>query len=154
MQKKMKRILLSSGILLLSCMTLMAQNKKSVKYTIAKNYFIKNNYRDSIAHTRKIVSAAELDELLGMATVMGIDGKPTSIDFTKQYVIVVIGRETNVATDFIPEKLSISGKRRLTFNYKVKIGAKMTSTIRPFTMIVVDRKYMDYKMVTVPKGLI
>ena len=37
----------------------------------------------------KITTEEEFNKLFGMATIMGKDGKPTAIDFTKQFVLGV-----------------------------------------------------------------
>ncbi|WP_337039172.1 hypothetical protein [Elizabethkingia anophelis] len=73
--------------------------------------------------------------------MMGPNGTPTSIDFSKQYVIAVIGDKTNITTDFIPQKLTKEKVVTLIFTYKVSKGRKMSATIKPSTLIIVDKKY-------------
>ena len=48
-----------------------------------------------------------------MATVMGANGKPTPIDFNKQFVIAVINNETDISTSFTPIKLEKTEAKKL-----------------------------------------
>lgn len=70
------------------------QNLK-VPYSEAKRYFVKNTYKSNEISVQKITSQKEFDEIFGMATTMGKDGKPTDINFSKDYVIALIGTETD-----------------------------------------------------------
>ncbi len=71
---------------------------------------------------------------------MGADGKPTIIDFTKQYVIAFTEKETDVETALIPESLT-KVRKNIVLKYKIKRGSKTTFTMRPFLMLVVDKKH-------------
>ena len=61
------------------------ENSNEVAFEVAKNYFFKNDHE--IPASPKITTAEEFGKLFGMATTMGKDGKPTEIDFTKQFVL-------------------------------------------------------------------
>ena len=67
---------------------------KTLSYTVANNYFVKNNVND-LANS-KITTREEFDNLFGMAATMGSNGTPTSIDFENQYVIAVIEPDTDL----------------------------------------------------------
>lgn len=65
-----------------------------VAFEVAKNYFFKND--QEIPASPKITTAEEFGKLFGMATTIGEDGKPTEIDFTKQFVLAIVLPVTNV----------------------------------------------------------
>ena len=109
-------------------------------YTVAKNYFFKNN--QEIPDDVKITSEEEFHKLFGMATVMGADGKPTAIDFSKQFVIAVVLPVTYVATEIVPERVEVSGDSLLYF-YSVKTGDEQSYSIQPISIIILDRQYVD-----------
>ena len=74
--------------------------RSEVVFEVAKNYFFKND--QVIPEYPKIVSEEEFTKLFGMATTMGEDGKPTAIDFTKQFVLAIVLPETDFATEINP----------------------------------------------------
>ena len=78
-----------------------------VAFEVAKNYFFKND--QEIPASPKITTAEEFGKLFGMATTMGNDGKPTEIDFTKQFVLAIILPVTNLATEITPDRLEEKG---------------------------------------------
>jgi heat shock protein HslJ len=122
------------------------QKNQPIPFTVAHNYFVKNTYNKVDLVGNKICSKALFDNIFGMATVMGKDGKPTTIDFKKQFVIVVINKVSDIPTELIPKKLELLGKNRLNFTYEIKTGNKGTAMMQAFTMIIVDKKYSKYKV--------
>lgn len=122
------------------------QNKSNIPFKLANNYFVNNTFKRSDITGNKILSAIKFAEIFSMATVMGNDGKPTSIDFTKQFVIVVIDEVTDFNTTLIPEKLVKISNKKLNFEFETKIGEKQTMTTRPFIIIIVAKKYKNYKI--------
>ncbi len=122
------------------------QNKSTIPFKLAKNYFVNNTFKKSDLTGNKILSAKKFNEIFSMATAMGNAGKPTSIDFTKQFVIVVIYEITDFNTVLIPEKLVKISNNKLNFEFETNIGEKQTMTIRPFIIIIVDKKYKNYNI--------
>ena len=118
----------------------------SVNYTVAKNYFFKNGA--VIPDNPKISSADEFQNLFGMAAVMGKDGMPTAIDFSKQFVLAVVLPVTDVATEIQPLDVKVQDGE-LVYEYSVKTGEKMTYSMQPMKLIVLDREYdgLNVKMV-------
>ena len=110
---------------------------QEIAFTLIRNYFVKNTVK--VIEQAKIESAEKFNEIFGMATTMGKDGKPTEIDFTKQYVIAVIKPETDLETTLEPVSLSKDSKNKLSLNYKFVQGQKQSYTIRPFFAIIVDK---------------
>lgn len=109
-----------------------------VAYTVANRYFVKNTFKGEHFADAKIDTQAKFDELFGAAAVMGADGKPTAIDFAKQYVIAVTEKETDVETTLVPTSLTKDGET-IMFKYEIKRGAKTTATMKPLLMVVVDK---------------
>lgn len=117
-----------------------------VAYEVAKNYYFKKGQQ--IPASPKITSDDELDNLFGMATVMGKDGKPTSIDFTKQFVLAIVLPVTDTATEINPVKVEVKSDS-LFYTYEVKTGEKQTFSIRPVSIIILDKQYenKDLKLI-------
>ena len=97
---------------------------------MAKNYFFKND--QVIPEYPKITTEEEFNKLFGMATTMGENGKPTAIDFTKQFVLAIVLPETDFATEINPVKVEEKGDS-LLYTYEVKTGEKQSFSIQPTT---------------------
>jgi hypothetical protein len=115
--------------------------KRSIPYTIAKNYFVRNDVTDF--KPKKIDTQKDFENVFGMAAFMGKDGEPTVIDFGKQYVLAVMMAPTNRSTDIRPISLKRNGTAKsLVFIYKIKQDkVKQSYTITPCLLLVVDKKY-------------
>ncbi len=112
----------------------------NVPYTVANNYFVNNSVGDTVPPV-KITSKEELERYFGMAAVMGADGMPTPIDFSKQYAITVVKPVTDTLTVLKPKSLKRDGKGNLVFTYKIKAKGRQTYSMRPMMLIIVDKKY-------------
>ena len=115
-----------------------------VNYTIAENYFIKNNAQ--LPESHKISDQETFNQIFGMATTMGENGKPTQIDFEKQFVIAVETGPVQKETTLIPGFLINHYDGQLVFHYEIKQGADITYTIRPVLAIIVDKEYDNLKI--------
>lgn len=116
--------------------TLLAATR--IPYKVADNYFVNNNVQQPPV---KITSQKVFDQFFGEATTMGPNGNPTSIDFSKEFVISVCKPETDIATQLQAAKLSKSKAGSLTFYYRQRVGKKQTYTTRPCLLIIVKKKY-------------
>ena len=114
-------------------------NGVDIPFTEARNYFV-NNTVTGMPPT-KITKESDFQKYFGMATTMGTDGQPTAIDFSRQYVVDVVLPETNKWTDIVPLSLKQTADGNLVFTYSIKQGEERSYTIRPFTMIIVDKTY-------------
>lgn len=112
----------------------------SIPYETANNYFVKNSFKQGMLKNPKIESQAAFEQYFGAAPVMGDNGKPTAIDFNKQYVIAVIPPATSNSATLAATSLKQSGKT-ITLTYSYKEGAKQTFTSQPSLILVVDKKY-------------
>jgi len=111
----------------------------TIPYTVAHNYFVKNTV-DTIKNP-KIESEDAFQTYFGAATTMGKNGKPTAVDFTKEYAIAVVLPKTDVATTILAVSLKKGNDNSVVFEYKVTLGNKQSYTSRPFLLLVVDKKF-------------
>ena len=117
-----------------------------IAFEVAKNYFFKNN--QEIPASPKITTAEEFGKLFGMATTMGKEGKPTEIDFTKQFVLAIVLPVTNLATEINPARLEEKGDTLFYF-YDAKVGEAQSYSTQPISLIILDKKYADKAVVMV-----
>ena len=115
-------------------------SEREVPFQEAENYFIKNNIKKIVSPI--IRSQKVFEKIFGEAPVMGKNGEPTKINFKKQFVLVADKPETSYSTEMKCVSLKKNKVGNLVFTYEIKIGEKQTYTIRPFLLIVVDKKYM------------
>ncbi|MFC6100495.1 hypothetical protein [Olivibacter domesticus] len=106
----------------------------------AKNYFVKNTYKNEEVATLKITSQEEFDNVFGPATVMGEKGKPTQLDFSKQYALAVITPVTNKETSLRVNSLTYRNTE-IVLDYKITEDESQSFTTQPFLLILVDKEY-------------
>lgn len=124
--------------LLCGCHT--SQNMdKTIPYEVAERYFIRNDVNGLPPTT--IVSAEEFENYFGMAAVMGTNGNPTEIDFSKNFVICIALDPTETATDLSVISLTNTNSDHLDLRYEIKRGEKMSYTYQPLMLLIVDKKY-------------
>ena len=123
---------------------------EDVAFEVAKNYFFKND--QTIPTSPKITTEEEFNNLFGMATTMGEDGKPTEIDFSKQFVLAIVLPMTDMATEINPVKLEAKGDS-LFYTYDVKIGEKQSFSIQPVSIIILDRKFENNEVILINEQL-
>jgi hypothetical protein len=109
----------------------------SIPYVIAQNYFVKNTVNTIL--NPKIDTEEVFNSYFGMATTMGENGKPTKIDFDKEYVIAVVLPKTDIATTILPVSLKKGSNNSLVFEYKIELNDKQSYTSRPLLLVVVDK---------------
>ena len=142
----MKKVLLAFAVLLglVACTTNKATSAEKsvvsseVPFTVVEHYFF--NKGQDIPVNPKITSEELFKQLFGMATVMGENGKPTEIDFSKQFVLAVVLPVTDINTEITPVKVEEKGDT-LFYHYDVKTGEKQSFSIQPLSIIILDKKY-------------
>lgn len=117
-----------------------------VAFEIAKNYFFKKDC--TLPANPKITTEDNFSKLFGMATTMGKDGKPTPIDFSKQFVLAIVLPVTDFSTEINPVKVEEKGDS-LLYSYEVKTGEKQSYSIQPVSIIILDKKYENKEVVLV-----
>lgn len=110
----------------------------SVPYQLARNYFVNNTYNQS--GVVKVVNQNDFNAIFGMATVMGEKGKPTPIDFNKNFVIAIIGETSNKQPSITVNSLVDEGNKVL-LNYSVNNKAETSYSLRPSAILIVDKAY-------------
>lgn len=108
----------------------------AIGFKTAENYFVKNTVEEAVP--TKITSQEEFDKYVGMATTMGDQGKPTPIDFNKEFVIIVDHNSTEKKVEISPIGLN-KNEKSLTLTYKVTENGDNGFTTHPFLMIIVDK---------------
>ena len=140
----MKKLILTATIMVsaLSCFaqtdTITVKNG-NVPYIKARNYFFRNDAQ--IPNNPVINDEKTFNSYFGMATVMGEEGKPTEIDFSKQFVIATVLPVTDISTRIEPTKLKVND-RQIDYAYTIVKGRKMSSKMQPCLILVIDRKYL------------
>jgi len=117
-----------------------APANNAIPYVVAQNYFVKNTVGEDRNGIHKIETQAAFDELFSPAASMGKDGKPTPIDFDKQYVIAIISS----TSDLTPTIDSIAVEKQgeeIAVTYKEVLGEKQSFTVRPVAILLVDKQY-------------
>jgi hypothetical protein len=109
----------------------------NIPFTKAERYFVKNTV--STIDNPKIETQEQFDAIFGAATTMGKDGKPTEIDFEKQYVIAVTLPETDFSVTIEPLSLIKNEQKEVVLSYKLIIGEKQSHLIKPALAIIVDK---------------
>lgn len=117
-----------------------------VSYELAIGYFLRNDV-DTEDFPIQITSQEQLDQFFGMAAVMGENGKPTVIDFDKNFVIPVVYPETDQETSLVVERFWHTAATELTLSVAAVRGEEHRSfTIRPIKLLIVDNYYRDYQI--------
>lgn len=117
-----------------------------VPFELAKGYFLRNDVEVEEFPTH-ITSQAQLDQFFGMAAVMGENGKPTVIDFDKNFVIPVVYPETDQETSLVVERFWHTAPTELTLSVGAVRGEEHRSfTIRPVLLLIVDNYYRNYEI--------
>ena len=151
----MRRILCAFAILLtmVACTTKQAETttgnteiSSEVAFEVARNYFFKNN--QEIPANPKITSEEQFHQLFGMATTMGKDGKPTAIDFTRQFVLAIVLPVTDMETEITPVKVEAKGDS-LFYTYEVKTGEKQSYSIQPISLIILNKEFSNKEIILI-----
>lgn len=120
-----------------------------IPYRLARNYFVKNDFKDGNLQCLKVTKQADFDKIFGMATTMGENGKPSEIDFAKQYVIALVGPLSNKMALLKITKLN-KMNNEIEVNYEQKDGPSQSYISRPVDIIIVDNLYQgELKLVRI-----
>ena len=108
-----------------------------VEYRTAEGYFVRNDVPDR-ALNLKIDAKEEFGKYFGMGATM--TQLPSEIDFSKAYAAAVILPATDRSMEIHTDSVISSGGN-LYLYYSVHTGARQSYTLRPFELIILDRKY-------------
>lgn len=139
--KRNKLMLIICALLIISTQS-QAQTKK-IPFTVARHYFISGEIPDGEIVFPKITSKEQFNKIFEMATTMGKDGKPTAIDFSKQFVIAALDVKSNNTNEFSPLSLT-ENDGIITLLYKKTYNkTKSSSYYRIPIILIVNKKYED-----------
>lgn len=116
-------------------------SSKHIPYTLASNYFVRNDFKINKTIKPYIDSLKEFELIFGVATTMVDKSKPTSINFEEEIVIPIILDETNVGTTIKVKDIYLNGNT-LKVRYVVKEFEPITYVIQPSEVIIIKRKYL------------
>ena len=107
-----------------------------VPYRLAENYFATSDSLPTV-----ITSAKEQEKHLGMVTAMG--HAPTTIDWSREFVIPIALPPTGTETEIIPVSLIRNSSGGLTLTYRLREGFSLQGAkMRPFVALIVSRDYL------------
>jgi hypothetical protein len=115
-----------------------------IPFTVAKNYF----YNHLGIPSRKITTEEDFHNHFHMATRMGEEGKPTAIDFSKQFVVNVILRDSKWPMEINPLKVEAKGDT-LFYSYDIKVGRKQSYSSQSSSIIIIDKEFEKQEVVLV-----
>lgn len=116
-----------------------ARLNEEIPYKEAKNYFVKNNIEAAI-DSPKFESQQEFDKVFGMATTMGDNGKPTPIDFSREFVVAQIEDPSTQSIELKPVSIR-KNANILEVKYRKVVGADRSYTSQTAMILIIDRKY-------------
>lgn len=128
------------GFLSFSFFAFAEKATEDVPYQLAKNYFVRNDYPDKEIHILRIKSQKQFDDIFGAATLMGEEGRPTEIDFSKSNVIALINDTSNDIAELKINSLKQSNGK-INLNYSLTQIAAQSYQSRHFALLIVDKKY-------------
>lgn len=115
------------------------KGEQLIPYTIGNRYFVNNTVKAG-TFTQEITTQEAFDKLFGMAAVMGEDGMPTPIDFSKQYVIGIINESTDDQVELTVASL-VKKNGEIILSYDKKGGATPGDAMRYCMVVIIDKKY-------------
>lgn len=130
-----KTITILFSLLGIGCSTM---KPNTVLYTVAQNYFVKNNVSDK--NVFKIVSQADLDNYYGIARTMSDKSIPTAVDFNKSFAIAVVAPTSDIIKDLHIDYLR-KGKDSLYLQYTIEKGEKRSFSTKATKLLIVDKQY-------------
>ena len=114
-----------------------------IPYTTLENYFVRNDVDCSKQQRLIINSKADFEKYFGMAATMG--GRPTEVNWKKQFVVALIMPETKRATSVEPVNVKEQDDV-LVFSYHVKKGDRISHSMVPFTAVAIDKPVSEKQM--------
>lgn len=112
---------------------------QEVPYKEAKNYFVKNSV-DAAIDTQKFENQKDFDQVFGMATTMSGSGKPTAIDFSKEFAVAQIEDPSTQKTELKPISIR-KNANILEIKYKKISGGNQSYTSQPVMILIIDNKF-------------
>lgn len=110
-----------------------------IPFKIAKGYFVNNTFSGKLMNP--IINHPDsFQRIFGMATVMGEDGKPTPIDFEKEFVVAVIGDISEDQINYHAVDLQSKAKM-LELSYSIHTEKSNGALMQNSLILVVAKSY-------------
>ena len=134
--KKVLTFFLPVGIsvLLFAC----SNEHTKLNYKTAEGYFVLNTVKNEGGYEKKFTTKEDFDKYFGMATTMNTT--PTAINFDKEFVAAYIAPETDMETTINVDSVIWNGNQTEMW-LDIKTGKKLSYTIRPVKLLLIDKKY-------------
>lgn len=113
-----------------------------IPYTIAQRYFVSNKFSEQDLVYPKITTSEKFDKLFGMASEMGMGkkGLPTPIDFSRQFVVAVVGKLSDAPIHLKVHSLTKEGET-LVLRYTQMAELPTSFVSQAALILVIDNKY-------------
>ena len=112
----------------------------SISFKKAENYFVKNTFNTNKTCYLKINKLDSFNQIFGMATTMHQNGKPTEINFSKEFVYAII---EPVGPYFIqyknPRLYKVNQTLKLVYTTQ-KQDAEST-LMQPCLLLIMDKQF-------------
>lgn len=151
----MTKALLACSLAVLAATLATAQTPKPVSYNVAANYFCTDGLPNTGKTIQPITSEATFQLYYQPAASMGKGGRPSPIDFTRQFVIPIKEPASDIQTNINVKSLTKSGDT-YTLEYTVAKGEKMTWTSKNCMAIIVNgicKKDIQVKRMLLPQAI-
>lgn len=135
----MKNVLWAAFVTAVMGLSSCSTSEKTISYKEALRYFVRNDVKEYAP--RVITSSEELNRYFGTATVMGVGGMPTFIDFDKYNAIAIIEPETNKDTEVNIESIKKQGDKIMVRYKMVGSGEQRSYTTVPCLLVKINKKY-------------
>jgi heat shock protein HslJ len=113
-------------------------HQSTIAYSEVNGYFVKNTWKKNKTKVLRFSSQTQLEKVFGMATVMGENGKPTRVDFSKSAVIAVIFPKTDCSIELKMLGLQQINKQ-IVLTYSFVETGKTSAFSQPFLLIQIDK---------------
>ena len=120
------------------CSCSFRSDEYKLQYKVAHGYFVKNDIPCSQIPPC-IDSKEKFDDLFGMAAVMGEDGVPTAIDFSRQMVLPLVLQPTDTTTHILIKNVCKKGNK-INVTCLVEKGDVQSYAAMPCELIVIEKK--------------
>ena len=141
--KRIKQITL----ILFACICIVKAQNTNVSFLPVQNYFVKNNFKNTPTLMIKITNNKYFDSIFGMATTMGKDGKPTVIDFKKQFILAIVKKESNQPIELKALSITKTKSNQLTYTYTNKTDKAGSFSMCASLLVMLDNKFINYSIV-------
>lgn len=123
-----------------------------VPFIIAKGYSVKTTLKGKkLDFPNKITSQRDFDSIFEKSTTMDENSDPTSIDFSKQYVIAIANKASRNNSVINANYLKVQGDEITLYSKLVK-GEKQAEKSHAFIILIVDKKYQGIVKINMAKN--